>query len=54
MVSPARRFVLAAGLTIVGASVAGVARRAGSLTDEQRAKRGDTETSCNRSLSNAR
>jgi putative CocE/NonD family hydrolase len=43
MLSPARRFVLAAGLAILAASAAGVAQRGGSLTDDQRARRLETE-----------
>lgn len=43
MLSPARRFILAAGLAVLGASAAGVAQRGGPLTEEQRARRWDTE-----------
>ena len=43
MLSPARRFALAVGLAILGASVAGLAQRGGSLTDEQRTRRWDLE-----------
>ena len=43
MLSPARRFALAVGLAFLGASVAGLAQRGGSLTEEQRTRRWDTE-----------
>ena len=43
MLSPARRFILAAGLAVLGASAATVAQRGGSLSDEQRAHRWETE-----------
>ena len=43
MLSPARRFALAVGLAILGASVAGVAQRGGSLSEEQRTRRWDLE-----------
>lgn len=43
MLSPARRLALALGLAILGASVAGLAQRGGSLTEEQRTRRWDTE-----------
>ena len=43
MLSPARRFILAAGLAVLGASAATVAQRGGALSDEQRARRWETE-----------
>jgi putative CocE/NonD family hydrolase len=43
MLSPARRVTLAIGLAIVGMSAAGVAQRGGSLSEEQRTGRWDTE-----------
>jgi len=43
MLSPARRFALAVGLAILGASVAGLAQRGGSLSEEQRTRRWDLE-----------
>jgi len=43
MLSPARRFILAAGVAVLAASAATVAQRGGSLTDEQRARRWEAE-----------
>ena len=43
MLSPVRRVALAVGLAVLGASVAGLAQRGGSLTEEQRTRRWDTE-----------